>query len=303
MMDIESISGAATVALASTFAFVLIARSWQLIGRAVGSNPSFPDSIMREAAQRFRDEFERLSASQSIYLGAIAVFTVLFAAAHVLDAERLYAGYPHWQLTLLLAALTIAAVLAAYRLLQIVRHRRQVKLLRDANIAIGHQLQAIASGLDRVYHDVETEAGVVDHLVVGRCGAYAVNVVAAAAARNGTVALSGRDLVFRPTGKTHSVVDVGARVACLEREFRRLLDHRVRVRSVIAIPGWDVAGQAGEEHLLFNERSLPIIGAWRDSAADLADDDIHALQELLSRRCRRRRVRRQGSESRFPKPG
>ena len=80
-MDIENISGAATVALTSTIVFVVIAKSWQLINRSVGSNPSFSDSIMREAAQRFRDEFERLSRAQSIYLSAGLVFVVLFVAA------------------------------------------------------------------------------------------------------------------------------------------------------------------------------------------------------------------------------
>ena len=61
-MDIEGISGAATVALTSTIIFVLLAKSWQLINRSVGSTPSFSGSIMREAAQRFREEFDRLNS-------------------------------------------------------------------------------------------------------------------------------------------------------------------------------------------------------------------------------------------------
>lgn len=296
-MDIESISGAATIALASTVVFVLIAKSWQVISRTVGTNSNFPDSIMREAAQRFRDEFERLSASQSTYLSAAVVFAVLFASAHALDAERLFLGYPHWQLTLLLATLTVAAALVTYRLAQLVRHRQDVRLARDANIAIGHQLQRIASGLGRVYHDVETEAGVIDHLVIGQYGAYAVNVVAVPAAKNGTVELRGRDLSFQPAGVSRSVVEVGASVASLEREFRRLLDQRVHVRSVIAIPGWEIGGRTSEEHLLVNERNLPMLSGWKDSSAHLPDEDIDALHDLLNRRCRRRRVR-----SRDPHP-
>ena len=70
-MDIESFSGAATVALASTFVFVLIMKSWQIIARSVRSSPNFSDSMMREAAQRFRDEFERLSDKQSAHLAAV----------------------------------------------------------------------------------------------------------------------------------------------------------------------------------------------------------------------------------------
>ena len=67
-MNIEAISGAATVALTSTILFLLVAKSWSALNRTVGSTPSFADSIMRESAQRFRDELERLTSSQSIYL-------------------------------------------------------------------------------------------------------------------------------------------------------------------------------------------------------------------------------------------
>ena len=109
-MDIESISGAATVALTSTLIFVLIAKSWQLINRTVGSSASFPGSIMREAAQRFRDEFDRLSSNQSTYLSAGVVFVMLFVAAYVLNAKQLFVGYPVWQLYVLLATLGAAGI-------------------------------------------------------------------------------------------------------------------------------------------------------------------------------------------------
>ena len=99
-MDIDAISGAATVALTSTILFLLVAKSWSVLSRSVSSTPSFADSIMHEAAQRFRDELDRLTISQAIYLSGALVFLVLFAAAYVLQAQELFAGYPSWQLWL-----------------------------------------------------------------------------------------------------------------------------------------------------------------------------------------------------------
>ena len=90
-MDIEAISGAATVALASTIVFLLIAKSWSALSRTVSSTSRFADSIMHEAAQRFRDELDRLSSAQSIYLSGALAFLVLFAAAYVLKAQELFA--------------------------------------------------------------------------------------------------------------------------------------------------------------------------------------------------------------------
>jgi len=285
-MDIESFSGAATVALACTIVFVLITKSWQIISRSVSSNPSFAENIMREAAQRFRDEFDRLTSAQTTYLSAGLVFVVLFAAAYVLNAERLYAGYPLWQLYLFLAALFIGGLLVSIRLAQTVVTRHQIKLLRDANIAIGHELQRIAAGFGRVYHDVETSAGIIDHMIIGHNGAYAVNVFARRPAKNGNVHLDNNTLVFEPAGRIRSIVATAKKTAALEREFRRLLDHRVRVRSVVAVPGWQVSGQSSEEHLIVNDRSLPMLRGWKDQADYLMNEDVDALHRLLTSRCR-----------------
>jgi len=281
-MDIESFSGAATVALASTIVFVLIIKSWQIIARTVNSSPSFSDSIMREAAQRFRDEFDRLSTSQSTYLSAGLVFIVLFVSAYVLNAERLYSGYPIWQLHLFLGVLALGGLLALVRLVQTFISRHQVKLLRDANIAIGHQLQRIATGFGRVYHDVETSAGIIDHIIIGQNGAYAINVFAQRPAKNGSVDIDNNNLVFSPSEKSLSILPTGKRTAALERDFRRLLDHRVRVRSVIAVPGWQVLEQSSEEHLLVNDRSLPMLRGWKDQADYLMNEDVDALHDMLT---------------------
>jgi len=281
-MDIESFSGAATVAVASTIVFVLVMKSWQLIARSVNSTSSFSDSIVREAAQRFRDEFERLSDTQATYLSAALVFVVLFIAAYVLQAERLYAGYPDWQLYLFLAVLSLGGLLALIRLVQTFMTRHQVRLRRDANIAIGHQLQRIATGFGRVFHDVETSAGIIDHVIVGQSGAYAINVIAKRPAKNGSVVLDNNSLQFMPADKQISVVATSKRTAALEREFRRLLDHRVRVRSVIAVPGWEIHEQSSEEHLIVNAYSLPMLRGWKDQADYLMNEDVEALHQMLA---------------------
>ncbi len=281
-MDIESFSGAAMVAAASTIVFVLVMKSWQIIARGVNSSPTFADSIMREAAQRFRDEFDRLSSTQATYLSAGLVFIVLFVAAHILQAERLYAGYPDWQLYLFLGVLTFGALLALIKLVQTFIERHQVKLLRDANIAVGHQLQRIATGFGHVYHDVETSAGIIDHVIVGQNGAYAVNVFARRPTKNGRVGFDNNSLLYQPSGKKQTIVATAKRTAALERDFRRLLDHRVRVRSVIAVPGWEIHKQSSEDHLLVNDRSLPMLRGWKDQADYLMNEDVDALHRMLT---------------------
>lgn len=285
-MDIEAISGAATVAVASTIVFLLIAKSWSALSRTVSSTSNFADSIMHEAAQRFRDELDRLSRSQSIYLSGALAFVVLFAAAYVLEAEALFAGYPRWQLWLQIAFLSLTAAFAAWHLARTVLARRQVRFVRDANIAVGHQLQQISTGANRVFHDVTTPAGVVDHVLVGQSGIYAVNVVARRARKNGHVAMHGNELHFSNDDEPVPVVDATSGAARLEKEVSQVLGHKIRVRSVIAVPGWEIGEQASEHHLLVNERTLAMLRGWKDKSDYLMNEDVDALQAELTSRCR-----------------
>ncbi len=285
-MDIQAVSGAATVAIACAIVFLLVAKSWNLLSNVFSGHPNFADSIMSEAAQRFRDELKQLSRAQSTYLGAALVFVVMYVAATAFDGPDLFVGYPEWQLYVLLTALGAAALFALYRLVRTVMSWRAVQFLRDANIAVGHQLQRIASQHGRAYHDVPTSAGVVDHILVGQGGVYAINVVARRHLKKGSVHLDGNDLHFSNTEKTLSIVNIIATTKRVEKEFRRITGKNIRVRSVIAVPGWDIKNQTSNEHLLVNERNLPMISGWKDQNDYLMNEDADALQQDLTGRCK-----------------
>ncbi len=284
-MTIEAISGAAAVALASTIVFLLIARSWQAFARIIGPGTRFSDSIMREAAQRFREELDRLSSTQATYLSGGLIFFLLFGVAYTFRAQDLFSGYPRWQMYVLLIVLAAAGVFAAWRLVESFVNRARLKLKRDANVAIGHQLRQIAPGTSRVYHEVPTTAGIVDHVVAGQCGLYAINVIAKRPRRDGAVHLDENDLSFSSTDKTISIVDAAARTTRLENEFRKLLGHKVRVRSVIAVPGWQVQSQTNEKHLVVNERTISMLTGWKDERDYLMNEDVDALIADLNARC------------------
>jgi len=286
-MELEAISAAATVALTSTIVFLLIAKTWNVISRTISSTPSFSDSIMHEAAQRFRDELERLSCSQSTYLSGALVFVMLFVAAYLLQAGHLFAGYPSWQLYLQMSFLLLVSGYAAYRLGKTALARRQLQFVRDANIAIGHQLQQMSANGTRVFHDVGTSAGVVDHVIIGQKGIYAINVVARRSGKRAHARLRDNTIEYSNGKPEHSIVDIAAKTTRLQKEFRQLLGHKIRVRSVIAVPGWDAGDQSTDEHLLVNERTIAMLSGWNDNTDHLMNEDVDVLQQDLTARCAR----------------
>ena len=286
-MELQAISGAATVALASTLVFLLIAKTWNAVSRTISSTPSFSGRIMHEAAQRFRDELERLTCSQSTYLSALLVFAMLFISAYVLQAEQLFAGYPTWQINLQLGFAIVVSGYAIYCLGKTALARRHVKFLHDANIAIGHQLQQLTVEGSRIFHDVRTSSGVVDHVIIGQKGIYAVNVIAHRSGKRAHARLRDNAIQYSNSKLTQSVIDINLKTARLQKEFRELVGHNVRVRSVIAVPGWEIGEQPKDEHLLVNEQNLAMLSGWRDQSDNLMNEDVAALQKELTARCAR----------------
>ncbi len=286
-MELEAVSGAATVALMSTIVFLLIAKTWNTVSRSISSAPNFSDRITHEAAQRFRDEFDRLSSSQSIYLCSVLVFSTLYAAAYILQAKQLFTGYPSWQLYLQLGFLVLVFGFAAYCLVRTALARHQIKFVRDANVAIGHQLQKMSSQGTSVFHDVGTAAGIVDHVVIGQEGIYAINVVARRGGKRAHARLHDNAIEYSNSKVAFPIVDLTAKASRLQKEFCKLLGHNIRVRSVIAVPGWDIGEQSSDEHLLVNERTIAMLSGWKDNSDYMMNEDVNALQNELTSRCAR----------------
>lgn len=284
-MDLTALSGAATIALASTIIFLLIVKSWAAFSRSTTST-RFPESIMLEAAQRVRDRLAKLNQDQSVYLVSSLVFTVVFCIFYLVPPDGLFDNVPRWQLMLVLVLLAIAAAFVAYRLLNTVILRRKLLFYRDASMATGHALQKLTSNRNRVFHDVPCSAGIIDNVVVGLQGIYAVSVIARKAGRNNKASLEDDRLTF--AGKvTISVKPSAAKSERLAKEIRRTVGHDIRVRSVIAIPGWEIESQRSGEFLVVNERNLAMLTGWRDQEDYLMNEDVEAIHSLLTERCTR----------------
>jgi hypothetical protein len=276
-----------TIAMLSTLLFVLVARAWHTFGRVASGSNRFSESILFEAAQRFRDQFDTLTREQSVYLASSLVFLVIFSIAFLLSPERLFHDLPQWQLLALLAGVLVAALYGLYRFIVVVLQKKKVEFIRDANIATGHGLQRLTSNQNRVFHDVPCATGVIDNVIVGLHGIYAVCVFAKRPGKDNRVRLSGEKLAFAPGKDVVSVSDCGKRAEQLAREVRKQVGHDVRVRPVVAVPGWEIDAQASDQYLLVNERNLGMLRGWKDQQDYLMNEDVEQIQRLLTERCTR----------------
>jgi hypothetical protein len=285
-MNLHTLTTAGTLAFAAALMFLVSARAWHALTRVTTGAPVFQDSTMREAAQRFRDETERLGRNHAAYLAATLVSSIIFATALGFDLDGLYRGYPTWQLSLVVALLASFGAFVLFKLATTLSKLAAARFQRDASIAIGHQLLRFATAHGSVFHDVDAGQNIVDHVLVGHDGAYAIHVIAARNRGRRAARLSGEELHLGNT--SHSLERLTNNAHHLSAAFSKLAGHKVPVRSVVAIPGWDVDSQQGNKHLLVNERTLPMLTGWKSRSDYLMNEDVAAIVEYLTDRGKRR---------------
>ena len=71
----------------------------------------------------------------------------------------------------------------------------------------------------------------------------------------------------------------------LSKELSKVIGHPIRVRSVIAVPGWNVAATDTDKHLLVNEKTVVMLAGWTDPDTYLMDDDVAQIHDYLAARC------------------
>lgn len=285
-MDLIALSGAATIALVGAILFLVIIRSWNAFTHAT-TTTRFPKSIMQEAAQRFRDEHEKLGREQSVYLISALVFLIIFCVTYVLPTEDLFENVPRWQSFVVLGLLVVSAGFLLFRIIKILVARRKLLFIRDASMATGHALQKLTSNRNRVFHDVPCQSGTIDNVIVGLHGIYTVSVIARQPGKDNRARLQDDQLMFAPGKEIVSVSRSGTKSAELAREIRKVTGHDIRVRSVVAIPGWEVESQGSAEYLVVNERNLAMLTGWKDQEDYLMNEDVEAVHKLLTEYCTR----------------
>ena len=284
-MDLTILSGAAASALASTIIFLLLIKLWSVFAKTTTST-RFPQSIMLEPAQRFRDKLVRYSHEQSLYLVSALVFAVVFCIVYLFPPQGLFDNVPKWQLYIVLALLGIAIASLVYKIVHIAIASRRLLFRQDASMAIGHALQKITINRNRVFHEVPGPAGTIDNVVVGLHGIYTVTVIARKPGKNDRATLQDDRLALGEKDAI-SIKPSAAKSHQLAKEVRRVTGQDIRVRSVIAIPGWQIESQQSSEFLVVNERNLAMLTGWKDQKDYLMNEDVEAVQELLTQRCTR----------------
>jgi len=286
-MNLAVISSTIAFAMAGTLVFtalLILGRKLPLILRR---RTRFQSSATNNPAEYLRTEWHQLGQRRSLYLTPILFFIV--CALTLLLAEPTNSGFDlaGWQQVCVVIVVGIAVAGSLYRGIQYSFRRQQLQFKIEASQTIGHAVRQLTANLNRTFHDVPCALGIVDHVIVGIHGIYAIKVVARRPGKNNTLTLSKQILDFADGRYLVPLTDTGKIADRFARECGKVVQHEVHVRLVIAVPGWDIATQPDDNMLITNERNLAMLTGWKDERDYLLNEDAEALQKHLDELCAR----------------
>lgn len=281
-MDLATISSAIALAgiAAGVLALVLFAGA-RLPRPSYGRGP-FNSRIAHLPAQRWREAWQRCRVQRTLWLLPSLVL-IIVSATLLLAEPQAAVAYPAWQQWLVISLAAVLLGVAITRSVQLTWQRLKYLQRIAAGTAIGQALHRLSTNRNRAFHDVPTAFGVVDHVIAGLHGVYAVKVVAVKPGKSRVVRLHDDVLDFG-NGRARVSINHARKVSeRLAREAGKVLGHPVHVRLVVAAPGWEVDAQTVDDVLLVNERNVMMLSGWKDERDYLMNEDVDTLHDYLDK--------------------
>ena len=283
----QAMTSALAIALVVTSLFTVAGWCWIVVNKQFQRPCVSPEEVLFESGHRFRQQLQTLDYRHWLYMASLLVFLLLLATMIVLTPPKPAIDAPGWAWALASLLLLLLSLYMPYEIMMLKRRRRNIAFWRDGNMAIGHALQRTTLKGNRVFHNVRSANGIIDNVVVGTNGVYAVNVFVREKGYQGKtiVRLNGSQLDFDGIKVTEPVDRLASQVGHLSQQLSEVISQPVKVRSVIAVPGWRIGSLGTDRYLLVNEKTAVILTGWTDTEAYLMNEDVDLICKYLEKHC------------------
>jgi hypothetical protein len=178
-----------------------------------------------------------------------------------------------------------------FKLIKLINLRQSCRLGYEGEMAVGQELNQLMRDGYYVYHDFPADKFNIDHIVVGTSGVFAVETKVRSKPTSkdrradAKVRYDGRCLQF-PNGTDVQAIEQAKRQAeWLSKWLRSAVGEAVRVRPVVALPGWFVKRVASGGISVINPKNFRSISKPKDGNI-LTERMISRIIHQLEQKCR-----------------
>lgn len=282
----SSLATFGAIAMTLALCWLLAAAAASGLSGVVSRRRSMQSGLRRAPAAFIVRERESIDGRVWRLANASLVFATTGGLLVGFGADDIAPVLPAWHLWSVAAMVAGAAGYSVVSLVRLVRYRRRLCALIAANAAIAERLEDVQVRGHRVFCAVPVTNHVIDYVVVGSNGVFAVQVVMARRPGATAVRLARGVLHFMPAHGQLRLAPVTEAIAGLARELGRAVGRPVKIVPMLVAPGCRIGSQDDSRYLISDDKNCVALVGWKDTAAYLMDDEIARMSEWLGARCR-----------------
>jgi hypothetical protein len=183
---------------------------------------------------------------------------------------------------LILGCLLIPLCFGALKMLQLARYRLRLAGLLDMHNQMAQRLVEVQLRGNRVYPSVHIHDGLVDNVVLGNNGVYAVQLFAPPPGAE-AVKFERGALIFQPCGTRIDLHSYNKAIRGLSGVLTEQLGSQVNVLPVIVLPDCRITPSENNGPMLVSLQACTSFVSWQDNNFFLHDEDIAKLCGWLGR--------------------
>jgi hypothetical protein len=220
---------------------------------------------------------------------AAMIFCASFATLLIVGRQDWWPVLPIWVWVILTTVLVAFVGYVESRFLRLAIYRHRLNALREDHVIVADRLNEARARGNYVFHSIPMREGVIDHLVIGKKGAFAIQIVRPPSSKFKSVSLKDEMLIFAPRNAEKGVKNIGRYtkpVAALSQALSESTGSRIRINPIIVVTDCEVESSSNEGCLLADPGNCIMFVGWNDPESHLMNDDIKAARTWLIRRCR-----------------
>ena len=259
--------------------------------RIKGYRSPFTDNFLRNPGESLSRQIMEVNDRITEYMFLVITVPVLFYAVYI---SSLHFGNSKLSISIFTVFIIVGiGVIAFYlfKLIKMLNLRRSYRMGYEGEIAVGQELNQLMRDGYYVYHDFPADKFNIDHIVVGTPGVFAVETKARSKPTSkdrkadAKVKYDGKCLRFPNGTDVESIEQAKQQADWLSKWLQSAVGEAVKVRPVVALPGWFVERVASGGISVINPKNFRSIAKPKDGSI-LSGQMMSRIVHQLERKCR-----------------
>jgi hypothetical protein len=256
-----------------------------------GLRSPFTDNFLRSPGESLNRRIMEINDRVTENLVLLITTPILLYAIYISSLHFGNSNLSTWTLTMYIVAGIGFVVYSLIGLLKLLNLRRSYRMGYEGEIAVGQELNQLMRDGFRVYHDFPAGKFNIDHIVVGPSGVFAIETKARSKPTSkdrkadAKVKYDGKCLQFSNGTDVQSIEQAKRQAEWLAKWLRSAVGEAVKVRPVVALPGWFVERVASGGIRVINPKNFRSI-AKPKAGSILSESMITRIVHQLEQKCR-----------------